>query len=56
MIDRISLDEAKVFVNISQELIKQAPEYTDDLLLSRAYEEKLHQHYSQKGCWMDEWS
>lgn len=53
-IDRISLDEAKVFVNIPQELIKDAPEYTDDLILSRAYEEKLHQHYSQKGYWMDE--
>lgn len=53
-IDRISWDESKVFVNLTQESIKQSPEYSDDLLLTRDYEDQLHQHYKQKGYWIDE--
>ena len=47
-IDRISWDESKVFVNLSKERIKQSPEYSDDLLITRDYEDQLHQHYDQK--------
>ena len=51
-IDRISWDEKKVFTNLSQESIKQSPEYFDDLLITRDYENQLHQHYKQKGYWI----
>ena len=53
-IDRISWDESKVFANLSQESIKQSPEYSDDLLLTRDYEDQLHQHYERKGYWFTE--
>lgn len=50
-IDRISWDESKVFINLPKERIKQSPEYSDDLLITRDYEDKLHQHYDQKRYW-----
>ena len=52
-IERISWEESKVFVNMSREEIKQSPEYSDDLLLSRDYEEQLYQHYKRKGYWTE---
>lgn len=52
-IDRISWDDSKVFVNLSQESIKQAPEYSDELLITRDYEDQLHTHYERKGYWVE---
>lgn len=52
-IERISWDDMKVFVNLSQERIKQSPEYSEDLLITRAYEEQLYQHYNQRGYWAE---
>jgi len=53
-IERVSWSEWKVFVNLSRETIKQSPEYTDELLLTRDYEISLHGHYNRKGYWVDE--
>ena len=53
-IDRISWEDLKVFVSLTRERIKQSPEYKDDFLLTRDYEDELHQHYKQKGYWMEE--
>jgi len=53
-IDRISWDESKVFVGLSRDAIKQAPEYTEDYMLTRDYESRLHQYYKRKGYWSDE--
>jgi len=53
-IDKVSWDELKVFVNLSRERIKQSPEYSDDFLLTREYEDQLHKHYDLKGYWEDE--
>lgn len=53
-IERVSWDEAKVFVNLSRETIKQAPEYTEESLLTRDYESGLHRHYNSQGYWVDE--
>jgi uncharacterized protein YrrD len=50
-IDRMSWNEAKIFVNLPRESIKQAPAYTKDSLLSRDYETSLHQHYDRPGYW-----
>ena len=53
-IDRISWKESKVFINLSRETIKQSPEYSEDILLTREYEDQLHQHYKLKGYWIDD--
>ncbi|PKL40215.1 MAG: photosystem reaction center subunit H [Candidatus Riflebacteria bacterium HGW-Riflebacteria-1] len=53
-IDRISWSEAKVFVKLSLETIKQSPAYTDEFLLTRDYETQLHKHYKRPGYWTDE--
>jgi hypothetical protein len=53
-IDRVSWDESKVFINLSRAAIKQAPEYTEESLLTRDYETRLHGHYNRQGYWVDE--
>jgi sporulation protein YlmC with PRC-barrel domain len=53
-IERVSWDESKVYVNPSRETIKQAPEYTEESLLTRDYETGLHRHYNRQGYWVDE--
>jgi len=53
-IERISWSESKVFVNLSRETIKQAPEYSEDALLTRDYEAGLYRHYDRPGYWVDE--
>ena len=53
-IERVSWNESKVFVNLLRETIKQSPEYTEESLITRDYESKLHQHYNQQGYWIDE--
>ena len=37
-IDRINCNDSKVFINLSSEEIKQAPEYSEEELLTRDYE------------------
>jgi uncharacterized protein YrrD len=53
-IKRISWGESKVLVNLSRETIKQAPEFSDDSLLTRDYEIELHGRYNREGYWVDE--
>jgi len=53
-IERVCWDESKVFVRLSREAIKQAPEYSDALMLTREYEEGLHGHYQRPGYWSEE--
>ena len=53
-IDHVSWDLKKVFVNLSRDSIKQAPEYTDEFLMTREYEKKLHLHYNRSEYWTDE--
>lgn len=50
-IERVSWPESKVFVNLSREAVKKAPEYTDDSPLTRDYEATLHKHHDTKGYW-----
>jgi hypothetical protein len=50
-IERVSWDENKVFVNVSRETIKQAPEYDDSRPITRDYETILHQHHHREGYW-----
>jgi len=53
-IDRVSWIESKVFVNLSSETIKQSPEYTEELQLTREYEISVYRHYNRQGYWIDE--
>lgn len=53
-IERISWEESKVFINLTREAIKKAPEYTDRTLITRDHELKLHRHYNREGYWADE--
>jgi len=52
-IDKMSWEESKVFVNQTREVIKQAPEYSEESL-TREYESELHSHYDKPGYWVDE--
>ena len=45
-IEHVSWNESTVFVNLLRETIKQSPEYTEESLITRDYESKLHQHYN----------
>ncbi len=53
-IERVSWNESKVFVSLSRRTIQQSPEYTEESLLTREYETRLHGHYNREGYWVDE--
>jgi len=53
-IERVSWSASKVFFNLSREIIKRSPEYTEESLLTRDYEIGLHRHYNRKEYWVDE--
>jgi hypothetical protein len=53
-IERVSWNESKVFVNLSRDVIKRSPEYTEESLLTRDYETGLHRHYDRQGYWVAE--
>ena len=53
-IKSVSWEESKVFVNLLCETIKKSPEYTEETVLTRDYENELHQHYNKQGYWVDE--
>jgi hypothetical protein len=50
-IDRVSWNESNVFVDVSRDSIKKAPEYTEGSLLTRDYENSLYHHYNRPGYW-----
>jgi hypothetical protein len=51
-IERVSWIESKVFINLPSEAVRKAPEYTDDLEITRDYEDLLHIHYGHKAYWL----
>jgi uncharacterized protein YrrD len=53
-IERISWDESKVFISLTREAIRNAPEFTDGTLITRDLETKLHSHYDLERYWADE--
>lgn len=52
-IERIGWSESTVFVNLNRDSIKQSSEYTEEDLLDREYEIRLHRHYEREGYWTD---
>lgn len=53
-IRRVSWSDSKVYVSLTRDRVKESPEYTDDLLITRDYENRLHGFYNQTGYWMEE--
>jgi hypothetical protein len=51
-IERVSWRESKVFVGLTREAIKDAPEYSAKTKITRDYEERLHRHYGRPPYWM----
>jgi hypothetical protein len=49
-IDRVSWDDSRVYVDLSRETIKNAPEYHPEAF-SRKYEEALYDHYKRQKYW-----
>ncbi len=52
-VQRVSWSEKTVFINLTCELIRQAPEFSPETL-SRDYEHQLFKHYDKSGYWIDE--
>ena len=50
-IERISIERSQIFVNLPRSAIKEAPDYDLNSRISRAYEERLHNHYGRKRYW-----
>jgi len=53
-IERVSWPDKTVAVSLSRDNIRQSPEYSEESLLTRDYETRLHRHYQRKGYWIDE--
>jgi len=53
-IERVSWDLSTVFVNLTRDAIKQSPEYSEEALLNRDYENEMFKHYHRQGYWADE--
>ncbi|HLP14907.1 MAG TPA: PRC-barrel domain-containing protein [Bacteroidota bacterium] len=52
-INKVSWDESKVYVNMPRATVENAPEYDEDTLITRDYEEELYQHYDMDGYWVE---
>jgi uncharacterized protein YrrD len=47
----ISWGELKVFINLTRDVIRESPEYTEESLPTRDYEIRLHRYYNSQGYW-----
>ena len=50
-IREVNWEQSKVYVDVSQAAIKAAPEYSDELRLSRDFEQKLFKAYRRDPYW-----
>jgi hypothetical protein len=53
-IDGPSWNEQKVFINLSCEIVRQSPEFTENSLLTSDFENGLRQYYSRHEYWIEE--
>ena len=54
-IDKISWEDSKVYVQLTRDAIRRAPEYDDDIdMITREYESKLYRYYEKQGYWAEE--
>jgi uncharacterized protein YrrD len=50
-IDRVSWPDSRVYVDLTREGVKTAPEYDPDHPLEREYEGRLYRHYGRRNYW-----
>ncbi|MEK7393306.1 MAG: PRC-barrel domain-containing protein [Fibrobacterota bacterium] len=53
-LERLDWNGSKAFLKFSRDTIRSAPEYVEVPLVSREYENSLHNHYLRKGYWVEE--
>jgi hypothetical protein len=53
-IERVSWADSKVYTALSREAIQNAPEYVEDVPITREYEDRLHFHYGRPPYWLHE--
>ena len=53
-VERVNWTDSKVYVGLSREAIKDAPEYVDSTPITREYENRLHLHYGRPPYWLHE--
>lgn len=51
-IQRVSWQESKVHVRMTQEEIKKSPEYDPETLIEREYESRVYEYYGIPGYWI----
>jgi hypothetical protein len=51
-IERVSWADSKVYVGISREAIRNGPEYDETKAVTRAYENRLHEHFGRAPYWI----
>jgi hypothetical protein len=52
--ERVSWEDSKVYVRLTRESIKEAPEYIESQMITREYEKQLHSHYGWPQYWPHE--
>jgi hypothetical protein len=53
-IERVSWMDSKVYVGLTREAIKGAPEYVETVPITRAHENMLYHHYGRPPYWLQE--
>jgi hypothetical protein len=53
-IERISWQDSKVFVNMTSNVLREAPDFDSDELLTRDYETRMYKYYNRQGYWIGE--
>ena len=53
-IERVSWTASKVYVGLTREAIKNAPEYAESMPITREYENRLYFHYGRPPYWLQE--
>jgi hypothetical protein len=52
-IERVSWSEEQIFINLSRQAVRESPEYTDESLITRDFETRLHGHYGRREYWVE---
>jgi hypothetical protein len=50
-IRRVSWEDSRVYVDLTRDGIKSAPEYDPSAPLDREYEDRLYRHHQRRGYW-----
>jgi hypothetical protein len=53
-VERVSWTDSRVYVGLTRESIRTAPEYDDSPPITREYESRLHLHYGRPPYWLHE--